>query len=207
MDLQGVQQKMMQHKEKLDALLRTVIDRKERTVNNCGDQEKAQDFLQVMLELVKKEDPHEQLTVDNIKGLFTNIITGGTDTTSTTIEWATAEMLGKPETIRKAQEELDSVVGKEEIVDESHLPKLPYLEALVNETLRLHPPVPLLLPRYPTATCSIGGYTIPKGTKVFINVWSIHRDPTVWENPLEFKPKRFLAGMSKCDYYDELVKD
>ncbi|KAJ0968504.1 hypothetical protein J5N97_025421 [Dioscorea zingiberensis] len=112
-----------------------------------------------------------------------------------------AEMIGKPETMRKAQEELDSVVGKEEIVDESHIGKLPYLEALVKETLRLHPPVPLLLPRYPTTTCNIGGYIIPKGTKVFINVWSIHRDPAVWENPLEFKPERFLSGMSKLDYY------
>ncbi|KAJ0968499.1 hypothetical protein J5N97_025416 [Dioscorea zingiberensis] len=201
MDLQGVQRKMKQHKEKLDGLLSTVIDRRERTVNTRGVQEKAQDFLQVMLELVKKEDPHEHLTVDNIKGLFSNIIVGGIDTTSTTIEWAMAEMIDKPETIRKAQEELDSVVGKEEIVDESHLPKLHYLEALVKEALRLHPPTPLLLPRYPTATCNIGGYTIPKGTKVFINVWSIHRDPAVWENPLEFKPERFLAGMSKCDYY------
>ncbi|KAJ0968523.1 hypothetical protein J5N97_025440 [Dioscorea zingiberensis] len=112
-----------------------------------------------------------------------------------------AEMIGKPETIRKAQEELDSLVGKEEMVDDSHLPKLPYLEALVKETLRLHPPIPFLLPRYSTTTCNIGGYTIPKGTKVFINVWSIHRDPVVWENPLEFKPERFLAGVSKCDYY------
>ncbi|KAJ0968522.1 hypothetical protein J5N97_025439 [Dioscorea zingiberensis] len=202
MDLQGVQQKMKQHKEKLDGILSTVIDRRVRTVNTRGDQEKAQDFLQVLLELVKKEDPRDQhLTVDNIKGLFTNMITGGTDTTSTTIEWAMAEMIGKPETMRKAQEELDSVVGKEEIVDESHIGKLPYLEALVKETLRLHPPVPFLLPRYPTTTCNVGGYIIPKGTKVFINVWSIHRDPAVWENPLEFKPERFLSGMSKLDYY------
>ncbi|KAJ0968500.1 hypothetical protein J5N97_025417 [Dioscorea zingiberensis] len=201
MDLQGVQRKMKQHKEKLDGILRTVIDRRERTMNTCGDQEKAQDFLQVMLELVKKEDPLEHLTVDNIKGLFTNIILAGTDTTSTTIEWAMAEMIDKPETIRKAKEELDSVVGKDEIVDESHLPKLHYLEALVKETLRLHPATPLLLARYPTATCNIAGYTIPKGTKVFINVWSIHRDPAVWENPLEFKPERFLTEMSKCDYY------
>ncbi|KAH7668545.1 Cytochrome P450 E-class group I protein [Dioscorea alata] len=138
--------------------------------------------------------------MDNIKGIFTDIFIVGTDTTSTTVEWTLAEMMNKPETIRKAQEELESVVGKEEMVDETHLPKLHYLEALVKESLRLHPPGPLLIPRYPTATSSIGGFIILKGTKVFINAWAIHRNPTVWENPSEFIPERFLTGTNRCDY-------
>ncbi|XP_039134747.1 flavonoid 3'-monooxygenase CYP75B137-like [Dioscorea cayenensis subsp. rotundata] len=200
MDLQGVQRKMKEHKERLDRLLSMIIEQRKGTLEASGDQEKTKDFLQVMLEMLK-EDPHQLLTMDNIKGIFTDIVTAGTDTTSITVEWTLAEMMNRPETIRKAQEELESVVGKEEMVDETHLPKLHYLEALVKESLRLHPPIPLLLPRYPTATCSIGGYMIPKGAKIFINAWAIHRNPTVWENPSEFIPERFLERMNRWDYY------
>ncbi|KAM0934606.1 putative cytochrome P450 [Dioscorea sansibarensis] len=200
MDLQGVQRKMKEHKERLDRLLSMIIEQREGTLEASGDQEKTKDFLQLMLAMVK-EDPHELLTLDNIKGIFTDLVIGGTDTRSTTIEWTLAEMMNKPETIRKAQEELESVVGKEEMVDETHLPKLHYLEALVKESLCLHPLVPLLIPRYSTATCSVGGYIIPRGTKAFINTWAKHRNPTVWENHSEFIPERFLAGMNTWDYY------
>lgn len=123
---------------------------------------------------------------------------GGTDTTSNTLEFAMAEIVNKPEVMRKAQQELEEVVGAENQVEESHIHKLPYLQAIMKETLRLHPPVPLLAPHCPSKSCIVGGYTIPKGSAVFINVWAIHRDPSLWEDPLEFKPERFLA--SKHDF-------
>jgi cytochrome P450 len=104
----------------------------------------------------------------------------------------------KPEVMRKAQDELDRVVGKDNIVEESHIHKLPYLHAIMKESLRLHPVLPLLIPHCPSETCTIGGFSVPKGARVFINVWAVHRDPSIWENPLEFKPERFLN--SKFDY-------
>ncbi|CAL5432788.1 unnamed protein product [Camellia sinensis] len=118
----------------------------------------------------------------------------GTETTSNAIEFSMAEMMNKPEVMKKAQEELETVVGKDSIVEESHINKLPYLQAILKEVLRLHPVLPLMVPHCPSQTCIIGGYTIPKGARVFINVWAIHRDPSIWENPLEFRPERFLDG-------------
>ncbi|KAL7150172.1 hypothetical protein ABFS83_05G092200 [Erythranthe nasuta] len=89
------------------------------------------------------------------------------------------------------------------MVGEFHIPKLKYLEAVVKETMRLHPPRPLLLPKYAACTSVIGGYTIPKNTTVFINMCSIQRDPSIWDNSMEFKPERFLDGnIGKCDYRD-----
>lgn len=128
------------------------------------------------------------------------MVVGGTDTTSNTVEWAIAEMMNKPDTLRKAQEELDAVVGKENVVEESHLPKLHYLSAVVKEVLRLHPALPLLVPHCPSQTCAVGGYTIPEGARVFVNVWAIHREPSIWPDPLDFNPDRFLNASEKWDF-------
>jgi cytochrome P450 len=126
------------------------------------------------------------------------MVVGGSDTSSNAIEFAFAEVMNKPEVMRKAQDELDRVVGKDSIVEESHMHKLPYLHAIMKESLRLHPVLPLLIPHCPSETCTIGGFSVPKGARVFVNVWAVHRDPSSWENPLEFKPERFLN--SKFDY-------
>lgn len=117
---------------------------------------------------------------------------GGTDTTSTMVEWTMTELMMHPDIMRKCQAELSDVVGGHKIVEETHLSKLAYLHAVVKETLRLHPAAPLLLPRSPSKSSTVGGYAIPKGTKVFLNVWAMHRDPQFWDHPLEFRPQRFL---------------
>ena len=126
------------------------------------------------------------------------MMVGGTDTSSNTIEFAMAEIMNKQEVMRKTQQELEVVVGKDNIVEESHIHKLPYLHAVIKETLRLHAAVPLLVPHCPSETCTVGGYTIPNGSRIFVNVWAIQRDPSIWENPLNFDPKRFLD--SEWDY-------
>ena len=130
------------------------------------------------------------------------MVVGGTETSSNAIEFAMAEIINQPEIMKKAQKELDAIVGKDNIVEESHILKLPYLQAVMKETLRLHPTLPLLVPHSPSQTCVVGGYSIPKGTGVFVNVWAIHRDPSNWENPLKFEPERFLikGGSPKWDF-------
>jgi flavonoid 3'-monooxygenase len=127
--------------------------------------------------------------------LFQNLFTAGTDTTSSTVEWALAELLRRPDVLAQAQREIDAVVGKERLVTESDLPHLTFLAAVVKETFRLHPSTPLSLPRVAAEDCEVDGYYIPKGTTLLVNVWAISRDPTSWgADALEFRPERFLAG-------------
>ncbi len=121
-------------------------------------------------------------------------ILAGTDTTATTTEWAIAELLKHPQFTQKAQEELDGVVGFERVVDESDIPQLKYLQAIVKETFRLHPPAPLLLPHENIEGREVGGYHIPPKTLLYVNVWAIHRDSSIYENPLEFNPERFVGS-------------
>jgi typhasterol/6-deoxotyphasterol 2alpha-hydroxylase len=123
-----------------------------------------------------------------------DLISGGTQSSAETVEWAISELLKKPQVFAKATEELDSVVGRGRWVTEKDMPSLPYLEAIVKETMRLHPVAPMLLPRLSREDTSIGGYDIPAGTRVLVSVWSIGRDPELWETPEEFMPERFLGS-------------
>lgn len=123
---------------------------------------------------------------------------GGSETTSSTMEWAMAELLRKPDSMKKAKEEINRVIGPQRKVEESDIDNLPYLQAVIKETLRLHPVLPLLLPRNAMQDTDYMGYFIPKETQIFVNVWAIGRDPETWEDPLAFKPERFLG--SKIDY-------
>ncbi|PPR87319.1 hypothetical protein GOBAR_AA33369 [Gossypium barbadense] len=121
-----------------------------------------------------------------------NFFGAGTDTSSVTIGWGIAELINHPNVMEKVQTEIDSVVGRNRILEESDISNLPYLQAIVKETLRLHPGGPLVV-RESTEDCVIGGYEIPEGTRLFVNVWALGRDPNQWENPLEFLPERFLS--------------
>lgn len=116
---------------------------------------------------------------------------GGTDTTSTAIEWAMAELIRKPSSMKKAQAEVRRVVGNKGKVEEQDIIEMDYLKCVVKETLRLHPPLPLILPRESSAPVKLGNYDIPPKTRLVINVWAIQRDPKLWNNPEEFIPERF----------------
>ncbi|XP_076958499.1 flavonoid 3',5'-hydroxylase-like [Bidens hawaiensis] len=185
LDLQGIEKGMKAARGKIDGLFDGIIDQRRK---NGSDENK--DILQFLLNL--KDNGDSEFTMTHIKGLLLDMISGGTDTTSSTIEYALAHMIDKPEILKKAQQEVDTLVGEGNIVEESHIKNLPYLHAIMKEVLRLRPTVPLLLPHSPSESCVIGGYTVPKDARVFVNAWAIHRDPSVWENPLEFRPERFL---------------
>ncbi|KAG2690938.1 hypothetical protein I3760_09G213900 [Carya illinoinensis] len=106
-----------------------------------------------------------------------------------------------PEIMRKVTGELIEIVGLDNLVEESHLPKLHYLESVIKETFRLHPPGPFLLLRTPSESTIIGGYHVPKGSSIFLHTRAIQRDPKYWDNPLEFKPERFLNNASGRFHY------
>ena len=104
------------------------------------------------------------------------------------------ELIRNPDIMIKVKKELKETIGSCIPLEESDISKLPYLQAVIKETLRLHPPVPFLLPRKAERNVDIGGYTIPKDAQVMVNVWTICRDPTLWENPTLFSPERFIGS-------------
>ena len=122
-----------------------------------------------------------------------DLLTGGTDTSAKTVEWAIHEVMRHPRVAEKAREELDRVIGMERWVEESDYAQLPYMDAIITETWRLHPLSPLLPPHCAIEDCTVAGYDIPKGTPVIINTWSIGRDPNSWDAPVEFLPERFIG--------------
>ena len=121
-----------------------------------------------------------------------DLFIAGSDTSAITTEWAMAELLRKPEVLQKTRRELIEVIGSERAVKESDMDQLPYLQAVVKETMRLHPAAPLLLPYKAKNHAEICGYTIPKDAQVLVNAWAIGRDPKYWNDPFLFCPERLL---------------
>ncbi|KAA8520550.1 hypothetical protein F0562_014806 [Nyssa sinensis] len=135
-----------------------------------------------------------KLNFKDIKHLFLDLFIAGTDTTSSTLEWAMTELLKNPETMAKAQNELKEVIGKDGVVQESDISRLPYLQAVVKETFRLHPSAPLLLPHKAEADVEICGFIVPKKAQVLVNTWAMGRDSGIWSNPESFVPERFIES-------------
>ncbi|CBI33754.3 unnamed protein product, partial [Vitis vinifera] len=138
---------------------------------------------------MQKSEP-EYYTDEIIKGLALDLILAGTDTTATTIEWAMSLLLNHPDVLKKARVELDALVGKDRLMEESDFPKLQYLQNIISETLRLFPAAPLLVPHMSSENSQIGGFDIPRDTILLANVWAIHRDPKLWEDATSVKPER-----------------
>ncbi|KAG6486101.1 cytochrome P450 71A9-like [Zingiber officinale] len=132
--------------------------------------------------------------MDRVKALLMDIFLAGTGTSSATIIWAMAELMRNPKVMERTQKELRQAMGDKAKVEESDLGNLDCLKLIIKEALRLHPPVPLGIPRETTERCIVGGYEIPVGMRVFINSWAIGRDPEGWSDTEEFRPERFLGG-------------
>ncbi|MBA0740055.1 hypothetical protein Gogos_013278 [Gossypium gossypioides] len=155
-----------------------------------NDDEK--DVMDILLESYKDTNAEVKLTRDQIKNFFMELFMAGVDTTAAAIRWAMAELINHPNIFKILREELDSVVGNNRLIKESDVPKLPYLQAVVKEILRLHPPGPLLR-RVSNKDSKINGFDLKKGTRVFINVYMIMRDPNCYKEPEKFMPERFLG--------------
>ncbi|XP_068635963.1 carnosic acid synthase-like [Aristolochia californica] len=194
-DLQGLERRRKKIAARLHQILDSIIVMK-KDAGSCESKE----FLQVLLRMEKRGDPAAPLTRDQIKGLIMDLVMAGMDTTAVTSEWVMSELIVHQDIMKKIQQELDQEVGSDSVVEEHHLSRLRYLKAVVKEAMRLHPAAPLMLPRTPSETCTLGGYSVPRGTRVLVNLWAINRDPEVWENPTEFNPERFLTGDRKWDF-------
>lgn len=186
----GIRRRTGEYFGKLLGIFQGLVDQrlKMRELNGyCGKS----DMLDAMLDDEKNAG---EMYKDKIERLSVDLFVAGTDTVTSTLEWAMAELLHNPNIMSKAKSELNQIIGKGNSVEESDIGKLPYLQAIIKETFRLHPAVPLLLPRKAEIDLEINGYKVPKGAQVLINVWAIGRDSNLWENPNEFLPERFLGS-------------
>ncbi|KAM3336041.1 hypothetical protein ACQJBY_030172 [Aegilops geniculata] len=139
------------------------------------------------------------LTNENISGVLFDLFAAGSETTATTTIWAMSELMRSPHIMAAAQSEVRRVLhGKTEVTEADIDGRLHYLQMVIKETFRLHPPVPLLMPRLCTEQTKVMGYDIPQGTTVFVNVSAIGRDEKSWTDASEFMPKRFDG--EKVDY-------
>ncbi|CAH9055935.1 unnamed protein product [Cuscuta epithymum] len=193
LDLQGNIKRMKALSKKFDRFLEHVLDEHDGRREAEGEEFEAMDMVDVLLELADDPNNEVKLERNGIKGFTQDILAGGTESSAVTVEWAVSELLKKPKILEKATEELDRVIGRERWVGETDMPKLPYIQAIVKETMRLHPVAPMLVPRQCREESKVAGYDIPKGTRVLVSVWAIGRDPALWDNPNDFIPDRFIG--------------
>ncbi|KAI3932336.1 hypothetical protein MKW92_002803 [Papaver armeniacum] len=208
LDFEGYEE-MEKNGKELDRLMEKWLDEhkmKKKLLQISGEAEKKgqsdeRDFMDVMMS--KLEDDAKLLSyydADTInKSTCLTLILGGSDTTSVSLTWALCLLVNHPDALKKVHDELDVHVGSGRQVEESDIKNLTYLQAIIKETLRLYPPGVMTAPRISKADCRVAGYDIPAGTRLFVNIWKIHRDPRVWSDPSEFQPERFYTGGRHAD--------
>ncbi|CAL9766042.1 unnamed protein product [Musa acuminata subsp. burmannicoides] len=167
---------------------------KEHRVERARDSEAApRDFVDVLLSL----QASDRLSDPDMVAVLWEMIFRGTDTVAVLIEWVLARLVMHREVQARLQAELDAAVGTDRLVTGSEaFAAPPYVQAVIKETLRVHPPGPLLSwARMATSDARVGGgaHVVPAGTTAMVNMWAIARDPVTWPDPLRFEPARFLG--------------
>ncbi|KAJ9166294.1 hypothetical protein P3X46_021069 [Hevea brasiliensis] len=197
-DFQGVERRMKRLMKKMDTFLQYLVDehrkmRSESSLGSSGDRKMS--LIDVLISLQKKQ-PELYSDVD-IKAFMLTMLVAGTETSATTMEWAMSLLLNHPQTAKKAVAEIDTHVGLDRLLDEADLSKLNYLQNVINETFRLYPALPFLLPHESSNDCTVYGFDVPRGTMLLVNLWTIHRDPRLWAEPTAFMPERFESEESE----------
>ncbi|XP_047177195.1 cytochrome P450 705A12-like [Vigna umbellata] len=176
--------------KRYDELLEKVLKEHEQK-RSSRHAENERDLMDILLDV--HHDPHAEfkITRTHIKAFFLDLFIAGTNTSAEGTQWAMAELLNHPEAFEKVRKEIELVTENERLVEESDVGKMPYLRAVVKETLRLHPPAPVMT-RECRQHCKINGFDVAPKTAVAINLYAIMRDPDSWDNPNEFVPERFF---------------
>ncbi|MCL7043827.1 hypothetical protein MKW94_019333 [Papaver nudicaule] len=206
LDVDGQKKKMKRIAKEMDLVAdKWLVEhrQKKRVLQTCpaaadGNHDADYDFMSVLISILdeEKDDLFFDYSRDTvIKSTCLNLIVAASDTTSVSLTWVLALLLTNPAVLMKAQDELDTIVGKDRNVEENDISNLIYLQAIIKETLRLYPPGPLGLTHEAIEDCSLGGYEVRSGTRLLVNLWKLHRDPRVWSSPTEFKPERFLPKL------------
>ncbi|KAE8779647.1 Tyrosine N-monooxygenase [Hordeum vulgare] len=197
LDLDGHEKIVMEANETINRLHDTVIGERWRQWKS-GQREELHDFLDVLITL-KDAQGNPLLTIEEVRAESQDIMFAAVDNPSNAVEWALAEMTNMPEVMRKAVEEIDGVVGIERLVQESDIPRLPYVKACIREAFRLHPVVPFNLPHVAVADSNVAGYRVLKGSHVLLSRRGLGRNPAVWDEPLRFKPERHINTAAEND--------
>ncbi|KAL9228375.1 hypothetical protein vseg_003964 [Gypsophila vaccaria] len=200
--LSGVSKKVDKIREEIDSFLEEIIE-EHVAKNNCDGvgkirEENKKDFVDVLLEAQRGDGSGLCFDRECVKALMLDIFAAGIDTSYATIEWTMSELLRHPNVMEQLQQEVRNITQGKEYISEQDLTKMHYLKAVIKETLRMHPPDPLLVFRESSQDVTIKGYDIKNRTQVIINAWAIHRDPTSWERPNDFDPRRF--EMTQFDF-------
>ncbi|GFP86335.1 premnaspirodiene oxygenase [Phtheirospermum japonicum] len=193
--------RLVRMRQKIDVILDGIIDEhKQNLLRMAGESEGlarrgngesgSEDLIDVLLRVKESGELEFPISYDNIKGVLLDLFTAGTDTSSATIDWAMTELMRNPRVMAKAQAEVRQAFQGTRMIEEHDVQKLKYLKLVIKESLRLHPPVPLL-PRASRDERVINGYTVPAKTRVLVNCWAMQRDPKYWKNPESFEPERF----------------
>ncbi|XP_065879089.1 cytochrome P450 736A117-like [Euphorbia lathyris] len=164
----------------------------EEHINNGGKE----DLVHVLLDLQKNNNVGFSLDREGIKALILDMFAGGSDTSSTALEWTMTELIRHPRVMKELQNEVNKIAEQKSerssIITEADLEKMQYLKMVIKEGFRLHPPFPLLAARETTQDVKLMGYDIAAGTMVITNAWAMATDPKRWTRPEEFWPERFL---------------
>ncbi|KAH6810248.1 hypothetical protein C2S51_024010 [Perilla frutescens var. frutescens] len=206
LDLQGHQRNMKRIGKELDDLVGEWLEehREKRETtrykSSVDDDEHEEDFMDAMLTVMGGDDfpQFEEDTI--IKATCLNMVLAGSDTVKITLTWALSLLLNNPNALKKAQQEVDAYISKDRHVNDFDIKNLVYLEAVVKETLRLYPAVPIIGFHSASEDCTLShGYHVPSGTRLLVNIWKIQRDEKIWPEPLEFRPERFMTSHKDID--------
>ncbi|KAJ0834450.1 putative cytochrome P450 [Helianthus annuus] len=190
--LRGFNAKVERVANDFDEVLDEVVEERLRILSTEGGDGIREDFVGMLLKVQKDDKIGVTLDRQVIKALLMDAYVAGTDTSSTLLEWAFAELLKHPSILKKVQDEVRTVLKGKQVINQDDITNMKYLKAVMKEALRLHPPLPTLVPRVARQDAKVMGYDVAKGTRVIINAWTIARDPKVWDDPNEFRPERFL---------------
>ncbi|XP_054816187.1 cytochrome P450 71D10-like [Prosopis cineraria] len=188
----GIKAKIDGVNKELDLIVGNIINDHGEMKNRSGHIGNTEDLVDVFLRIQKENNLEIPLTDRNIKAIIVDVFLGGTETSASTVEWSMLELLRNANKMKKAQEEVRRLFGSKGYADESEFRHLKHASAVIKETLRLHPPLPLLLPRENSEGCEINGYELPPKTRVITNGWAIGRDPKYGHEAKRFEPERFL---------------
>ncbi|XP_066376528.1 4-hydroxyphenylacetaldehyde oxime monooxygenase-like [Miscanthus floridulus] len=184
--------------QRFDAFLEEIIEGHLNTAHSeqhSHRNPRRSDLVQALIGLFKDNNASTvPFTRDHVKAMLFDTFVGGIHTTSITMVWAMAEMIQHPSVLKSVQDEIRDVVGGKEMASPDDVSKLKLLKMVVKETLRMHPPLTLLLPRETIQQVNIRGYDVPANTRIIVNAWAIGRDPDIWEDPEEFNPERFMGS-------------
>ncbi|CAL4959369.1 unnamed protein product [Urochloa decumbens] len=181
--------------ERVNRIVLAIIEDHENKQGSNGDDGRRDDILDVLLRLQRDGGLDTVLTTQAVCAVLFDVFAAGSETTATTTIWAMSELVRNPAVMQRAQSEVRQLLqGKTGVAEADVHGRLPYLQMVIKETLRLHPPLPLILPRSCSESVNILGYDIPKGTTVFVNAWAIGRDDKSWPDAEEFRPERFEDG-------------